>query len=63
MSIQKRMRELRAEYPGSTVEITRGNHLRIRLASGRSVIASATPSDWRVLRKIRQTVRRVERQR
>jgi hypothetical protein len=61
MGVKKRMRELRAEYPGAKLEFTGGCHIRMRLPSGRFVIASATPSDHRVRHQIRKTVRRAER--
>jgi len=61
MGMKKRMRELRAEYPGTKLELTGGGHIRMRLPSGKFIIVSATPSDHRVRHKIRNTVRHVER--
>jgi hypothetical protein len=54
----KIQRELKREFPFATVERTRGNHIRIRLPNGRSVITGSTPSCWLAMRKVRAEVRR-----
>jgi len=61
MSVKKRMRELRAEYPGAKLEITGGSHIRMRMPSGKFIIVSSTPSDHRVRHKIRKSIRYAER--
>lgn len=56
--MKKIFRELRREFPFSEIEITNGNHLRLQLPNGRSVFASATPSDRRAMLNTRAEVRR-----
>jgi hypothetical protein len=53
---------LAIEAPGSTIEITDGNHLRIMLPNGAPVYCANTPSDSRrSLLNVRSTVRRALR--
>ena len=61
MGMKKRMRELRAEYPGAKLEVTGGSHIRMRMPNGKFIIVAATPSDHRVRHQIRKSVRRMER--
>jgi predicted RNA binding protein YcfA (HicA-like mRNA interferase family) len=66
MSIQKRMREIRAM--GWTVKVARGGHLVCRHPDGAGpVYLSATPStryyEQMVARMLRRAIRRAEQQR
>ena len=51
-------RELKREFPDATLEMTRGNHLRLRLPNGRSVFTSLTPSTSRWMKYVKAEVRR-----
>jgi hypothetical protein len=52
-----------AREHGWTIELTRGNHLRLQHAKVRGgVIAPQTPSDWRVFRNTLAKLRRALRQ-
>ena len=50
-----------ARARGRTVERTRKGHHRLRHASGATVIAGSTPSDWREIRNTMARLCRVER--
>ena len=52
---------LAAEF-GATVEISRGDHLRIRLPNGAQVFTANTPSDRRARMNLRSDLRRVSRE-
>jgi hypothetical protein len=58
--MRKPEHELKRAFPFATIEISRGNHYRIRLPNGRSVIVSATPGDRRFMQHVRSDVRRAE---
>ncbi len=55
--MKKPLRQLLAEFPQAQVRPTRGGHWVISTPRG-PVFVSATPSDWRALRKIRAELRR-----
>jgi hypothetical protein len=57
--MKKILRELKREFPGSRIETTGGNHLRVRLVNGKSVFTSSTPSCPHYLKHIRGDVRRL----
>jgi hypothetical protein len=59
--MKKHLRELRREFPQALVEYTGKQHIRIVLPNGRSVFTSGTPSDVRIVRKVRARVRRAMR--
>jgi hypothetical protein len=50
-----------ADLHGGSVTTTRGNHLRIELPQGGTVYTSSTPSDWRSLKNMQATLRRMSR--
>jgi len=60
MSAANYQRELRslARQQGWSVTPTRGGHLRLPKAGAGVVFASSTPSDWRVLTKVRADLKR-----
>ena len=49
------LRELQKSFPDAIVEVRGGNHHRLKLSTGRSVIVSATPGDRRAMRNVRAT--------
>jgi hypothetical protein len=55
-------RDLRRAFPFVRIETTGGNHLRLRLPNGKTVIASNTPSCSLYMRNIRSDVRRAMRE-
>jgi hypothetical protein len=57
LSSQKFERELRREFPECKFERTGKSHLKIILPNGRFIITSNTPSDVRVLRNVRKTMK------
>lgn len=50
-----------AEQHGARVEVTNGNHLRVRHPSGWFAVLPSTPSDHRARQNARATVRRAMR--
>jgi hypothetical protein len=58
MSMRKIHRELKKSFPFAIIEITGGEHIRLRLPNGESVFCGSTPSDQRALMNLRATVRR-----
>jgi hypothetical protein len=55
--MKKPLRQLLGEFPQTQVCPTKGGHWVISTPRG-PVFVSATPSDWRALRKIRAELRR-----
>jgi hypothetical protein len=56
--MRKLLRDLKREFPSTTIESTSGGHYRLRLDNGHSVIVAGTPSDWRFMRNTAASVRR-----
>jgi hypothetical protein len=58
--MMKWLREIRHEFEplGVKVSHTNGGHLRLDLPNGKPIFTGSTPSDWRVMRKVRSQVRR-----
>ena len=56
--MRKLLRDLRREFPFATIETTNGNHYRITLPNGRTVIVAGTPRVRNTLRNARADVRR-----
>ncbi|OIQ93546.1 hypothetical protein GALL_245060 [mine drainage metagenome] len=55
--MKKPLRQLLEEFPQARARPTRGGHWVISTPRG-PVFVSATPSDWRVVRKVRAELRR-----
>ncbi|MBR0694278.1 hypothetical protein [Bradyrhizobium lablabi] len=55
---RKLERELKRQFPNATIDVTGGNHYRLRLPSGKSVTFSGTPRSRGALRLVRADVRR-----
>lgn len=55
--MKKTLRQILQEFPQAQARPTRGGHWVIDTPRG-VVFVSATPSDWRALRKIRVELRR-----
>lgn len=53
---ERELRALAAKF-GGTVEFRNSGHMCIRLPKGEQVFTSATPSDFRAIRKIEMTLR------
>ncbi len=58
MSTQKLIRELQREFPGSYIEHTKGNHLRVRYGSVCMIVASSPSDEKRFMRNVRGEFRR-----
>ena len=59
----KRIRGLERTFPGWTVSVTKGGHIKLRNnRTGAVVFAAATPSDHRADRNLAAQVRRAERE-
>jgi hypothetical protein len=54
-------RLLRDECPNAMIERRGSGHFKVRLANGRSIIVSSTPSDRRFLLNLRADIRRAAR--
>ena len=58
----ERIRGLERTFPGWTVSVTKGGHIKLRNnRTGAVVFAAATPSDHRADRNLAAQVRRAER--
>ena len=56
--MRKRFRELQKEFPDIKFEQLPGGHVRIRLATGGSLIMASSPSDKRALYNVRARIKR-----
>jgi hypothetical protein len=56
--MRKLLRELRREFPDATIKTTNGNHYRLVLPNGRTVIVSNSPGDSNFMRQAIADARR-----